>query len=147
MTRQLRELEVIEVLISQGAVIPCYRCRLAFTMDDVKAKNIQNEHLHEKKLGGPDEPGNRRFSHAARPCHATVTHGPPHTFAGSSRHKIAKANDPERKAKFVVERKPLALPVTVDATTRCRRCGEYPDACTCPPPARGSSFRQPATRP
>jgi hypothetical protein len=143
MTRQLRELEVLEVCIGQGAIIPCFRCRIAFTMDDVKNKNIENEHLHEKKLGGPDEPGNRRFSHKAKPCHATVTHGNGATFAGSSRHKIKKATDPDRIEKFVVDKKPLALPpAVVDLGEKCRGCGEFKADCTCRIPDKRPAFQR-----
>lgn len=138
MSRQLRELEVIEVAIAQGSIIPCYRCRIAFTMADVKAKNIQNEHLHEKGLGGPDEPGNRAFSHTD-PCHNLVTHGNGATFAGSSRHKIAKT-EPRRADKFVVNKIPLDTPLGAGDLIRCRRCGEYSDTCSCAPPARSSAF-------
>lgn len=144
MTRQLRELEVLEVLISQGAVIPCFRCRVAFKMEDVTTGNIENEHLHEKKLGGPDEPGNRRFSHKAKPCHALVTHGNGATFAGSSRHKIAKATDPDRIQKFVVQKTapqppaPTAQQHTPPA--RCRSCGGYPGECSCQPREKPKAF-------
>lgn len=138
MGRQLRELEVLEVLISQGAVIPCYRCRIAFISEDIKTGNIENEHLHEKELGGPDDPGNRRFSHT--PCHATVTHGNGATFAGSSRHRIAKANRPERIEKFVVNKIPLDVIPPNEVGERCRKCGEYGDDCTCPVPVKRSAF-------
>lgn len=157
--RQLRELEVIEELLLQEAVIPCYRCAVPFTLDDIKNKNIQNEHLHEKALGGADEPFNRRFSHAARPCHATVTHGEPATFAGSSRHKVAKATDPDRIVKFQVDKGGpdksaiwcFGCNSEIDARTphkctgaakemppipvvpaRCRGCGHEPELCVCP---------------
>lgn len=134
MTRQLREQEVLEVLLSQGAVIPCYRCRVAFTQEDLKSSNIENEHLHEKGLGGPDGPENRRFSHKT-PCHAEVTHGNGATFAGSSRHKIAKTTPP-RVEKFVVHKSPLdAVPAQ---NGRCRRCGQDFDDCPCPPLPRAS---------
>lgn len=143
MSRQLREMEVLEVLISQGAVIPCFRCRLAFTIEDVKTGNIENEHLHEKRLGGPDEPGNRRFSHKAKPCHATVTHGNGATFAGSSRHKVAKATVPKRIEKFQVNKQPLDADTVGALPAKCRGCGEMREDCTCPPPAaRRSSFGQ-----
>lgn len=137
---QLRELEVIEVLLSQGAVIPCFRCRVAFVIEDVKTGNIENEHLHEKKLGGPDEPGNRRFSHKAKPCHALVTHGNGATFAGSSRHKVAKATEPKRIEKFHVNKTPLDRPDRIDPGAKCRACGEYGADCTCPPQQKRSSF-------
>lgn len=133
---RLSEIEVIQVCIQQGAVIPCKRCRVAFTEQDVKTGNIENEHLHEKKLGGPDEPGNRAFSHKARPCHAMVTHGSGATFAGSSRHKIAKATQPKRIEKFMVNKLPLDADLSDPVAARCRRCGEYQDACQCAVPAR-----------
>lgn len=146
MSRQLRELEVIEVLIGQGAVIPCFRCRLAFTLEDVKAGNVENEHLHEKKLGGPDEPGNRRFSHAAKPCHATVTHGNGATFAGSSRHRIKKATDPDRIEKFMVQKtapQPQAPTVQQQSPpARCRSCGGYPGECICKPREKRPAFQR-----
>jgi hypothetical protein len=140
MSKQLRELEVLEVCIGQGAVIPCFRCRLAFGIEDVRTKNIECEHLHEKTLGGPDEPGNRRFSHKAKPCHAQIPHGNGATFAGSSRHKVAKATDPKRIAKFAVNKTPLDSDEG-PTPTKCRGCGEMAEDCVCPPvPARQSAF-------
>lgn len=142
--RQLREQEVVEVLINQGAVIPCHRCGVPFTMEDVRTGNIENEHLHERELGGSDDPFNRRFSHKAKPCHSLITHGNGATFAGSSRHKIAKANDPERKDKFKVRKRALRelTPDRVSTPSgRCSRCGEH-RPCPCPPPAKRSSFQR-----
>lgn len=153
--RQLREMEVLEVLIVfQKAIIPCFRCRVAFTEDDVRTGNIENEHLHEHALGGSDEPPNRRFSHK-RGCHDTVTNGTPATSAGSSKNRIAKATHRNRTEKFVVNKPPLQpslwrctlcgangeedgahhdCPAKKNAPpARCRRCGEYEDACTCKP--------------
>lgn len=130
--RQGREKEVIGVLIDQGAIIPCFRCRVAFTKGDVSTGNVEKEHLHELKLGGPDEPSNWRFSHKAKPCHATVTHGNGATVAGSSRHRIAKATEPKRIEKFQVNKIPLDADLDNQPSDRCRRCGEYPDACSCP---------------
>lgn len=153
-TRQLRELEVVEVLIRQGAIIPCFRCRIAFTVNDVKGKNIENEHLHEHGLGGQDGPDNRAFSHKD-PCHNTVTHGNGATFAGSSRHKVKKATDPERINKFVVRKeppKPRLRPLDADRVSipsgRCTGCGSAEkEFCTCPSKPRRSGFgRRPAAR-
>lgn len=139
--RQGREQEVLAVLIGQGAVIPCFRCRLAFTEEDVRTGNIEKEHLHEVELGGPDEPDNWRFSHKAKPCHATVTHGNGATFAGSSRHKIKKATDPERIEKFKVNKTPLTADAVGEPPQKCRRCGEMTEDCICPPPPpRRSAF-------
>lgn len=137
-SRQMKEREVLEVLINQGAVIPCFRCRVAFTMEDVKSGNIENEHIHEKELGGPDDPFNRRYSHKARPCHATVTHGSPATWAGSSRHRIAKATEPKRIEKFRVQKVPLDADRVSEPSGRCRRCGQEP--CTCIVMARRSGL-------
>jgi hypothetical protein len=105
-TRPFREIQVIETLIIQGVVIPCYRCKVPFTRDDVKARNVQKEHLHEVILGGPDIPDNCRFSHAAAPCHATVTNGNGATSAGSSKHKARKIRA-KHTQKFVVEKPEL----------------------------------------
>ena len=88
MTRSaFTERKVIETLLGQGAVIPCFRCRLAFTQADVKT--IEREHIQEMALGGENTPENCAFSHAA--CHARITNGSPATSAGGSKHRIAKA--------------------------------------------------------
>jgi hypothetical protein len=138
--RQGREQEVLGVLIAQGAVIPCFRCRVAFTTEDHAKGNIEKEHLHELELEGPDEPRNWRFSHKAKPCHATVTHGNGATVAGSSRHRIAKATDPKRIEKFQVQKRPLDRPPAIDPGIKCRRCGEWGEDCQCPVPMERSSF-------
>lgn len=137
--RQFRETEVIATVLMQGATIPCKRCGEPITIEDVKSGNVEKEHLHELELGGADEPTNCAFSHKARPCHAQVTHGSPATFAGSSRHRIAKATDPARIEKFKVDKRPLddtseAIP------GRCRGCGEYPSECTCAPRVKRQAF-------
>ena len=80
-----REQGILASLIAQGAIIPCFRCRIAFTPAD----KVEKEHLHERALGGPDVPGNWRWSH--KECHAIVTNGTKATSAGSSKHRIAKA--------------------------------------------------------
>jgi hypothetical protein len=107
--RQLREQEVLEELIvhMRGVVVPCHRCGVAFTPDDVKSGNIENEHLHEHALDGPDDPINRRFSH--KPCHDLVTNGTPVTTAGSSKHRIAKTRG-TRVEKFIPVKRPLDEP-------------------------------------
>jgi hypothetical protein len=138
--RQFREIEVVETLLLQGAIIPCFRCRIAFTIEDVKARNIEKEHLHEVVLDGPDEPGNCRFSHAAAPCHHTVTNGKPATTAGSSKNRIAKATQPSRIEKFQVRKTPLDADAVSEPTGRCRRCGEDTDSCTCTAAPRRSAF-------
>lgn len=104
--RQFREIEVIETLLIQGVIIPCYRCKIPFTLEDVRARNIEKEHLHEVILDGPDMPDNCRFSHAAAPCHHTVTNGTKATSAGSSKHKAAKIRSGHTD-KFVVNKPPI----------------------------------------
>lgn len=82
---------VVELLIlNHGIDVPCYRCKVAFTIEDCRTRNIQAEHLTEKGLGGSDAPPNRALSHKA--CHAIVTNGHGATGAGSSQHKLAKVD-------------------------------------------------------
>jgi hypothetical protein len=133
--RRFTEREVLESLIRQGAVIPCKRCRIAFTLEDIP--NIEREHIHEVALGGPDIPGNCAYSHGA--CHSTVTNGTPATTAGSSRNRIAKATQPERIRKFQVHKTPLDQ-VDDLGSDRCRKCGEYSDDCVCVMPVKRSAF-------
>lgn len=138
------------MLIGQGSIIPCFRCKEPITEEDVRTGNVEKEHLHEVELGGADDPSNWRFSHKAKPCHATVTHGNGATFAGSSRHRIAKATDPARIEKFAINKpgpQPAIPPVLklqqmVDAEQRCRGCGEFGKACTCAPKAQPSGLRR-----
>jgi hypothetical protein len=142
--RQFREMEVLKVLLMQGVEIRCFRCCAPITLEQVAAKQVQKEHLHELELGGADMPENCRYSHAD--CHAVITNGTPATSAGSSKHRIAKTH-PNRTEKFVVNKQPLGLTVNADPGTRCHRCGEYLDACRCPPPAKPNGFgRKPAVR-
>jgi len=129
--RQLRELQVIEVLVVyQGVPIPCFRCKAPFSLEDVKSKNIENEHLHERELGGSDLPFNRRFSHKAAPCHHTVTNGTKATSAGSSKHRIAKADRIADTGKMTVARPIQSAPAGAsepeaqESTWRCTLCGE-----------------------
>src|SRR5690606_19076829 len=92
MTRSaFSERKVIETLIRRGAVIPCYRCRVAFTLEDVPF--IEREHLVEVALGGDNTPENAAYSHgqrSAQRCHGIVTNGTKATSAGSSKHRVAK---------------------------------------------------------
>lgn len=104
--RQFREQEVLETLIvHQGETVRCFRCKKPFTAEDVRAKNIQKEHLHERGLEGPDMPMNCRYSHYD-PCHKIVTNGTPATSAGSSQHRLAKTRG-TRAEKFSVNKRPL----------------------------------------
>jgi hypothetical protein len=89
--RRFKESEVIDVLLLQGATIPCYRCPKPI----LSGKDCQREHLHEKGLGGACTVDNARYSHID--CHKTVTFGTPATTVGSSVHKVAKAKRMEKK--------------------------------------------------
>ncbi len=129
--RQFREMEVLAVLLMQGAVIPCKRCRVALKIEDVKAGGVQKEHLHELVLGGEDEPHNCAYSHTE--CHAVVTNGNGATTAGSSSNRRAKANNPGRTDKFVVNKLPLDRPANLTVGEKCRGCGEWGEDCKCPP--------------
>lgn len=84
--KRLTERQTLAVAIQQGAIIPCYRCRLAFDADTIKT--AEREHVHELELGGSDEIENMRYSHKA--CHAAITNGSGATTAGSSKQRIAK---------------------------------------------------------
>jgi formylmethanofuran dehydrogenase subunit E len=135
--------DVLLVLIYQcqdrAAPILCHRCGKPITIEDVRSGNVEREHLHERELGGPDEPENCRYSHKARPCHAQTTNGTPATSAGSSKNRIAKATHPNRTEKFVVRKPDLDAAPKVDPGSRCRRCGEYLP-CACPAPAKANGF-------
>ena len=84
--KRLTERQTLAVAISQGAVIPCYRCRVAFDAETIKT--AEREHLHELELDGEDTPENCRFSH--KECHDLITNGTKATSAGSSKNRIAK---------------------------------------------------------
>lgn len=93
--RRFTEREVLYSLLLQGAVIPCYRCKMAFHLDGAADdghhfSQAEREHVHELALGGADDPRNCRYS--ASECHKSVTNGTKATSAGSSKHRIAKAN-------------------------------------------------------
>ena len=90
MTRPLTFREVIDVLLRQGATVPCFRCGQPVTT----GKDAEREHFLEKALGGDDSAENARISHAD--CHAIVTRGTGATTAGSS---VAKAAKDKRIAK------------------------------------------------
>lgn len=104
MTKRLTERQVVAVLIAQGAVIPCYRCRVTFKEGD----EVEREHVTEKGLGGTDAPENARFSHT--PCHHKVTNGTKATKANSSKGKIAKVKRIVGEGKMLVEKRGHELP-------------------------------------
>lgn len=149
--RQFREMEVLEVLLMQGIKIRCFRCGEPITFEQLRAGKIEKEHLHELELGGADMPENCRYSH--KDCHAVITNGTPATSAGSSKHRIAKATNPKRIEKFVVNKLPVDEALQKHAeqsaashvlfkqpTPRCHRCGEYIGDCTCPPQKKSCGF-------
>jgi hypothetical protein len=74
------------MLLNQGAVIPCGRCRKAIT----DPKNIEREHLNELAISGDDSVSNQQLWHK-RPCSHEKTNGTKATSLGSSKHIIAKA--------------------------------------------------------
>lgn len=90
--KRFNEREVIETLAHQGVWVTCFRCRNPFfgTLAGIvyQLLNIEREHLHEIKLGGPDVPYNCRYS--CKPCHDKITNGTKATTAGSSKQRIAK---------------------------------------------------------
>lgn len=134
--RRFTEREVLECLIRQGAIVPCFRCRIAMTVDDAKA--AEREHIHEIALDGADTVENCAYSHG--PCHAAVTNGLPATTAGSSKNRIAKATQTARIEKFQVRKIPLDADLVSLPTARCRGCGEYADCCMCVRQGRRSAL-------
>lgn len=103
--RRFSEREVIRTLLHQGVKIAS-RSGEPITLENVHL--VEREHLHELSLGGADEPENCRYSLKAE--HAIVTNGTKATTAGSSKHRIAKANNPTRTDKFIVNKRPLDEP-------------------------------------
>ncbi len=97
--RRATEGQVLKVLLGQGAVIPCFRCRTAF----VVGEKIEREHVLELALGGSDEPENWRYSHLD--CHKIITNGSKATSAGSSKHRIAKVRRLRGENKPRIKRK------------------------------------------
>lgn len=97
--RRLTEREVLEVLNRQLDLL-CYRCQ-----GRMLPSQVEREHIVEIALGGQDTPANCAYSH--KTCHAIVTNGTPATTAGSSKNRIAKANNENRRAKFVVTKIPV----------------------------------------
>ncbi len=107
--KRFTERQVIETLFHQGVTVWCFRCLRPITPhranDGKITVDAQREHLHEVALGGPDIPENCRYSHID--CHKVVTDGTKATTAGSSKHRIAKANNKNRTEKFVVNKPPI----------------------------------------
>jgi 5-methylcytosine-specific restriction endonuclease McrA len=103
--RRFNEKDVIRTLLHQGVEIRCFRTGEKITLDTVG--HLEREHLHELKLGGPDEPANCRYS--LKEAHAIVTNGTPATTARSSKHRIAKTRG-TRAEKFAVVKLRLDQP-------------------------------------
>ncbi len=99
--KRATERQVIAVLLSQGAVIPCYRCKIALTAGEA----VEREHVVPLALDGTDEPENWRYSH--KECHARQTNGSRATSYGSDKHAIAKG---KRLARGPRQRKGKAIP-------------------------------------
>lgn len=78
--------KVLAILISQGAIIPCGKCRKAMT----DPKNIMREHLHQIAGGGEDEVSNCQYWHK-KPCSHEKTYGTKATTAGSDVHARTKS--------------------------------------------------------
>lgn len=128
--KRFTERQALECAIRQGAVIPCFRCKIPFTPETIRT--AEREHIHEVVLDGPDTVEACAYSHGD--CHSLITNGTAATSAGSSKHKAAKIR-PARTEKFIVQKRERRL--TADRvsipTRRCRGCGEIPGACTCKP--------------
>ncbi len=101
--RRFTERDVIRTLIHQGVTLTCFRTGEPITLENVG--QIEREHLHEVALDGPDVPANCRYSLKA--AHKIATNGTKSTTAGSSKNRIAKANNPNRTQKFAVNKPPV----------------------------------------
>jgi len=105
--RRFSEREVLATLIHQGVTVPCYRTKEPFTLETVR--RAEREHLVELGLVKPedrakyDTPEYCRYS--LKEAHAIVTNGTKATTAGSSKHRIAKADRLE-KARLGEDQKP-----------------------------------------
>ena len=101
--RRFTEKDVLRTLLHQGVEIRDYRTGEPITLENVA--EVEREHLHEIALGGPDEPANCRYSLSK--SHSLITNGTKATTAGSSKNRAAKANNENRKQKFVVNKLPV----------------------------------------
>lgn len=111
--KRLTERQVLQVLIQQGAIIPCGICRLALKIEDVKY--LERDH-HRAKHTYPDDEieqwealGNQRYVHGQRDpnhdCHRRKTDGTKATSAGSDKHMAAKGRRLRGENKPKVKRK------------------------------------------
>lgn len=118
--KRFTERQALEVAILQGGIVPCYRCKIAFTVDTIRT--AEREHVHEVILGGPDTVANCAYS--CRDCHSVVTNGNGATSAGSSKHKAAKIRV-KHTAKFVVNKLPTGTR-TAKPPARAMRSRKFP---------------------
>jgi hypothetical protein len=96
--QRLSERKVLEVLIRQGASIPCQICKIPFTLEDVPY--IDRDHYRarhtflDESLHEWEALENQRYVHGLRDprhsCHRVKTDGMPHNRAGSDKHMAAK---------------------------------------------------------
>jgi hypothetical protein len=85
MRRALSQSNFVRMLLNQGAVIPCGKCKRPIT----DPKNIEREHLNELAISRDDSVENQQLWHK-KPCSHEKTNGTPATSLGSSKHIIAK---------------------------------------------------------
>ena len=109
--KRFTERQVLAVIIAQGGIIPCYRCKEA--LDD--AYICEREHVTPIALGGHDTVCNSVYSHSF--CHKRKTFGTKATTAGSDIHAIAKV---KRILKNLREKK-CARDKAQDAVARFRK--------------------------
>jgi hypothetical protein len=89
--KPLSQRNFVAMLLAQGALIPCGKCKALIEDPD----NIEREHLNELEISDDDSVGNQQLWHK-RPCSHVKTNGGPATTLGSSKHVIAKARRLER---------------------------------------------------
>jgi formate-dependent nitrite reductase cytochrome c552 subunit len=84
--RAMKEAEVFEILLAQGAVI---ECAVPWCRRLIKSRtDCQRDHYHALKLGGEDVPSNMQY--ICLDCHKLKTNGTKATTAGSDKARIAK---------------------------------------------------------
>lgn len=104
--KRFTERQALECAIQQGAVIPCYRCKVPFTVETVR--RCQREHPHEVALDGPDTVAACAYSHDD--YHHAETFGTGATTAGSSIGRISKTKRIIRTGKMSVTKPPPGTP-------------------------------------
>jgi hypothetical protein len=104
---RLTERQVLEVLLRQGAVIPCGICRLAFTIPDIQYAERDHERcehsMHEDDVatGEWEKLEAHRYVHGRRdprhPCHADKTRQDRKIKAKSDRIRGVTKQGPKAK--------------------------------------------------